>query len=81
VELKDHLSELKGGSVWCREGEMTARLGFNRAEDVGRTASFVLAVSFGEMAGTVRLRGANLGMEGLGDRHIYEKMWRERIRL
>jgi hypothetical protein len=42
-ELKDYLGELKGGSVWRRECEMTANLGFYATKDVGRAASLVLA--------------------------------------
>jgi hypothetical protein len=62
-ELKDHLGELKAGSVRRGEGEMTASLGLYRTEDIGRSASLLLAISFGQAARTCWPRGANLGME------------------
>ena len=39
-----NLSELKPRTIWCYESEMPARLRFHGAENVGRSAPFILAV-------------------------------------
>src|ERR1035437_3465544 len=38
-------SELETRAIWCREGEMTARLRFYRTENIGGPAPLILVVA------------------------------------
>jgi hypothetical protein len=43
-QFEQHLSELDGGTVQRSKGEVTTGLWLYRAEDVGRTATFIFTV-------------------------------------
>lgn len=45
-------SELRRRAVGCGVGEMAAGFGFDDGEDVGRSTASVLAIAFGDVAGT-----------------------------
>ena len=56
-ELKDHLGELKAGSVRCSEGEMTACLGLHGAENIGCTTTLIFAISLAKRPGRAGREG------------------------
>ena len=62
-QVKDNLGELNGGSIRRWEREVTACLWLYRAEDVGRSASFVFAVASRFPAGRRCGRGSYLGVQ------------------